>query len=403
MIELFRIAVRNVLKRKKRAALTMLGVFIGITAVVALISLGQGLQQTINEQFEKVGADKIIIQAKEAGFTGQFAAGKMTEREAELTAKVQGVKNTAGYLFRSTTLQYNKIQRAVYISSIPDKPKEADLIWQFLTAEIEDGRKISHNDKLKANIGYDLAHKKTFQKNIQIGDKIKAGNYTLEVVGSFLRTGDPTFDTGIVVPEDTVRLIVGDNTSFSMVVAQAAPTFDPETVAERIKKEIRSDRHQKERKEDFTVQTSTQLIESFNSVFLIIQVVFVGIAAISLVVGGVGIMNTMYTSVLERTREIGVMKAIGARNKDILTLFIIESGLLGLAGGIIGVLLGTGLSTAVSFGANSAFGPNTINAAYPPALIIGALLFSLITGTLSGVLPARRASKLKPVEALRDE
>lgn len=403
MIELFRIAVRNVLKRKKRAALTMLGVFIGITAVVALISLGQGLQQTINEQFEKVGADKIIIQAKEAGFTGQFAAGKMTKREAELTAKVQGVKNTAGYLFRSTILQYNKVQRAVYISSIPDKPKEADLIWQFLTAEIEDGRKINHNDKLKANIGYDLAHKKTFQKNIQIGDKIKAGNYTLEVVGSFLRTGDPTFDKGIVVPEDTVRLIVGDNTSFSMIIAQAAPTFDPETVAERIKKEIRSDRHQKERKEDFTVQTSTQLIKSFNSVFLIIQVVFVGIATISLVVGGVGIMNTMYTSVLERTREIGVMKAIGARNKDILTLFIIESGLLGLAGGIIGVLLGTGLSTAVSFGANSAFGPNTINAVYPPALIIGALLFSLITGTLSGVLPARRASKLKPVEALRDE
>ena len=130
---------------------------------------------------------------------------------------------------------------------------------------------------------------------------------------------------------------------------------------------------------------------------------FVGIALISLLVGGIGIMNTMYTSVLERTREIGVMKAIGAKNSDVLGMFLIESGLLGLVGGAIGVIIGMSISKLVEIGANSAFGPGTIVAVFPPYLIIGALAFSFIVGALSGVLPARRASKLKPVDALRSE
>ena len=152
-----------------------------------------------------------------------------------------------------------------------------------------------------------------------------------------------------------------------------------------------------------TTYAPSDLIESFLNVLLVIQVVFVGIAAISLLVGGIGIMNTMYTSVLERTREIGVMKAIGARNSDVLGLFLIESGLLGLAGGTIGVLIGIAISKSVEVLANTVVGPGTLYAYYPAYLIIGALAFSVIVGMISGVLPARRASKLKPVDALREE
>ena len=114
-------------------------------------------------------------------------------------------------------------------------------------------------------------------------------------------------------------------------------------------------------------------------------------------------MNTMYTAVLERTQEIGVMKAIGARNKDILLIFLLESALLGIAGGLIGSLIGVGISKSVEFGANATFGAGTITAIFPWYLLLGTVLFAAVVGMISGMLPARRASKLRPVDALRYE
>jgi putative ABC transport system permease protein len=252
-------------------------------------------------------------------------------------------------------------------------------------------------------VGYNLAYKKTFGRNLGVGDKVVVNGEVFDVVGVLKRIGDPGMDASVIMPEDDVRRILEEPEIFSMIVAQSAQGESPDGVAERIEKAIRRDRHQKEGKEDFQVQTSTDLIASFNAVFNIIQVVFVGIAAISLLVGGIGIMNVMFTAVLERTREIGVMKAIGARNSDVLWLFLIESGLLGLAGGVIGVILGAGIAKGVELGANTAFGPGTITAVFPIWLIVGALVFSFVVGAVSGVLPARRASKLRPVEALRYE
>jgi len=131
------------------------------------------------------------------------------------------------------------------------------------------------------------------------------------------------------------------------------------------------------------------------------QVVLVGIAAISLIVGAIGIMNSMYTSVLERTREIGVMKAIGAKNKDILTIFLIESGLIGLVGGILGTVLGASLAVAVGpFSKNAGF---TLHITIEPFVILLGLLFAFVVGIIAGVLPAWQASKLKPIDALRYE
>ena len=142
---------------------------------------------------------------------------------------------------------------------------------------------------------------------------------------------------------------------------------------------------------------------SFNNIFAVVQGVLVGIAGISLLVGGVGIMNTMYTSVLERTKEIGTMKAIGAKNSHILFLFLVESGLLGLAGGLIGVIIGLGMAKGTEYAATAYIGSPLLQASMDPLIIFGALSFSFIVGTLSGVLPALQASKLKPVDALRYE
>jgi len=403
MTELFRLAFRNIGKRKKRTALTMLGVFIGIAAVVALVSLGQGLQKTINDQFEKVGADKVIIQAKDPTRIGEKVLGEMTSHELDVIERVHGVVQTAGVVFRGAKVTYNNVQRTQFLMGAPDDKKELELAYAFTTWEVEEGRRVSHKDKKKVAIGYNLAAKKVFGKNVALGSKIEIEGEKFEVVGSFERTGDPGLDNSVIIPLDEVISLLDIGDTFNYIVAQTVKGENPDEVAERIEKTIRRDRHQKEGKEDFTVQSSSDLIASFNAILNIIQVVFVGIAAISLLVGGIGIMNTMYTAVLERTREIGVMKAIGAKNSDVLGLFLIESGFLGLAGGVIGVLIGAGISKLVEFGANTAFGPGTIHAIFPMYLIIGSLAFSFFVGMISGALPARRASKLKPVDALRYE
>jgi len=152
----------------------------------------------------------------------------------------------------------------------------------------------------------------------------------------------------------------------------------------------------------FSVSTSEDMIASINTILGVVQAVFIGIALISLLVGGIGIMNTMYTSVLEQTREIGIMKAIGAKNGDILMIFLIESGILGLSGGCIGILLGIMLSKLVEI-IGQGFVGDLLKASFSWYLIAACITFSVVIGVISGVLPARQASKMQPVDALKGD
>jgi putative ABC transport system permease protein len=198
-----------------------------------------------------------------------------------------------------------------------------------------------------------------------------------------------------------MREILDLDDSFDIIPAKVGAGEDVAMVTERVKKELRKHRDVEEGKEDFNVETPESLLATLNTILMIVQGVLVGIAAISLFVGGIGIMNTMYTAVLERTKEIGVMKAIGARNRGILSIFIIESGMLGLVGGIIGVSLGFGISKSVELIAFQIYGSFLIKADFNIWLLIGMLSFGFIVGTLSGALPAKQAAALKPVDALR--
>jgi putative ABC transport system permease protein len=174
----------------------------------------------------------------------------------------------------------------------------------------------------------------------------------------------------------------------------------PNAVKDDVEKALRKERDVKEGKEDFSVILSKDLINTVNSVLGVLQIALVGVAGISLVVGALGIMNTMYTAVAERTKEIGIMKAIGATNHDITMIFLIESGMLGLFGGIIGDILGFSLSKIVEiFAANTGFA--ILKAYMSVELVVASLVFSFLIGALSGVLPARHAASLKPAEAIR--
>jgi putative ABC transport system permease protein len=170
---------------------------------------------------------------------------------------------------------------------------------------------------------------------------------------------------------------------------------------EDISKLLRKERNVKVGEEDFTVQTPQKTLETLKSTLFAIQLFVIIIAMISLLVGGIGIMNTMYTAVLERSKEIGIMKSIGARNSTIFVIFFIESGLLGMVGGIIGILLGLAFAYGLAFIGRVALGSELIQATISVWLLVGALAFSFILGTFFGVLPAYNASRLNPVDSLR--
>ena len=398
----FKLAYQNARHRKLRSWLTMIGIFIGIAAVVALISLSQGLQSAIAEQFVSLGSDKVIIQAVGSGFgpPGTGAETPITTSDEEVIEKVKGVDNAVGRLIRSVKLEFEEQTKYPFAASLPEDDEDIDLAIEANNYEIEQGRLLKKGDKFKVMIGHNFAED-FFDNSILLRDKILIEDVDFKVIGILKKSGNPQQDETLVVPEAAFREILNIEEDYDIIPAKVNAGEDIAIVTESIKKALRKHRDVEEGKEDFTVETPESIIATLNTILLIVQGVLVGIAAISLVVGGIGIMNTMYTAVVERTKEIGIMKATGAKNKQILSLFIIESGLLGLIGGIIGVSLGIGISKSVEFIAFQIYGALLIQAEVNFWLLLGMLTFGFIIGALSGALPAKQAAALKPVDALR--
>jgi putative ABC transport system permease protein len=397
------IAFGSMQKRFLRTSLTMLGIFIGIAAVVALISLGQGMQNAINAQFAGIGSDKIIIQAATAGMgpPGANSASSIGKHDLDIISQTAGVKASFGRLLRSVSADFQGESENLFVASTPDAEPDRQLSIDTNTLRVDQGRMLKSADRGKLVVGNNVWAGKQFAKEMTVGSKIFLNGKQFDIVGLMPKIAI-NIDMAVFMNEEDAREILGEKDKFSMIVAQVAPGEDISKVADRISRAMRRDRHQKEGYEDFTIQTSEEIIASVNTILGVVQAVFIGIALISLLVGGIGIMNTMYTAVLERKRDIGVMKAIGARNSDVMLIFLLESGLLGLTGGIIGVLIGAGLSKSVELIAKGIIG-NLIQASFPWYLIAGALAFSFTIGVISGTFPAMQASRLPPVEALRGE
>jgi len=405
ILDYFNFALRGIKNRKLRSWLTMIGIFIGITAVVALISIGQGMQAAIDDQFKKVGSNRIIISPGGGGVeTSNFmmaglVSAKLTDDDVEFIRKIKGVDFAAGPIIQPAKVKYKDQVKYLTSANVPTDEQSIKFLEGIEYFIIQDGNYLEEDDADKIAIGYETAHS-VFDEKIEIGDKIFIENQEFEVIGIYKKTGNPIHDNKVAMSLDDARDIFNMGDEVSSVFATVKDGFDVGEVADRIEKELRNHRGLKEGDEDFTVATAEQTVGVFKDLLLVIQFVLIGIAAISLIVGGIGIMTTMYTSVIERTHEIGIMKAVGAKNSDIGVIFLIESGLLGAAGGVIGIVLGIGMSFVVEFAAKQA-GLDMLKTYISLELVIGALLFSFIVGAISGLLPAMRASKMKPVDALR--
>jgi len=399
--EFIKLSIGTLRKRKLRSWLTMLGIFIGIAAIVSLISLGQGLKISVEEEFAKLGTDKLLIQPKNsfAPTGADFSTTGLTEEDRKVIESVLGVDKAAGTLSGNVKIEANNQIRYTYVLGIPTD-QNLELVKEFMYFDIEEGRDLKSGDKKKIVVGNRIAKGNLFKSNLKIRDRVELNGETFKIVGIYKAIGSSEDDSAVFISEDGYRDLFDEKNRWDMIIAKA--TQDPDIVAERIEKKLRKHRDLEEGKEDFEVSTTEEFLEAITNILGILNVFLVGIAGISLIVGGIGIMNTMYTSVLERTQEIGVMKAIGAKNKDILMIFLIESGLLGFAGGAIGVIIGISIAKLTEF-IIAQTDNSIIKAALPWWLIVGALLFSFLVGAISGVAPAYRASKLKPTEALRYE
>jgi len=395
-----KLAIENILHRQLRAWLTVLGIVVGIAAVVALVSLGQGLQYTVDQQFSKIGADKITIAPKGAGNGLSAENNMLTKEDYNVVRRSQGVDEAVEILSRTSRIEFNKKFKYTFTRGMPmdDTRKVYEEAGIY---DVEFGRMLKSGDKNKVVIGPEFAKETNFGKPILVNDKIKIDDKEFTVVGILESGNNPGVSQVILMTLDDARAFYDAPDEVSMIMVKVSDARDLDNTIENIKKDLRRHRGVKEGQEDFTVQSTKQFIESFLVVFNVVTVLLVGLASISLLVGAIGIANTMYTAVLERNREIGVMKAIGARNSQILTIFLIESSMIGLIGGTIGMLLGVGIAKVAEQLIGGFLGPGFFQVFLPWWLLAGAAMFALVIGTLSGILPAKQASNMNPVEALR--
>jgi putative ABC transport system permease protein len=389
--DLFRLAVRNCRNRQLRAWLTVLGILIGTAAVVALISIGQGLERMINDQVEGImGYNTLIISTMGPGGAG--LAG--IQLDVEMLRAIPGVETAVA--MRTETIYAEGPSGRGFLTLLGYDPAMESFVSQLdipsLAGTLSEPGQVVLGARTAEALG------------AQVGDQVLIEGQPFVVVDMLARVeggggfvpGVPLNDALVVSTEDMRGVVPGPGlVQYAVVRAREGARIDAVRVA--VEQTLASEpTAQVIGSEDITRQINTMLSG--------VQAFLASIAGIAILVGGIGVMNTMYTAVLERTREIGVMKAVGAKRRYVLWLFLFESGLMGLAGGILGLVFGLGGAWAAALIAGRLFQVGvTFSPSFGAGLIFGALLFAAGMGALSGILPAMRASRLNPVEALRYE
>ncbi|MEK6945731.1 MAG: ABC transporter permease [Nanoarchaeota archaeon] len=400
----FTLALGSVRHRGLRSWLTMLGVFIGIAAVVSLITMGQGLKTAVTGQFGALSVDKLTIQNKGTSFgpPGSTVVEKLNDRDLRIIKETRGVDKAVTRLIRVINLEYNKVSEFTYISDIPNTQEGSKMVYDSINVKAKEGRLLRPDDNGKVVLGNNFESGEKFGRKIQVGKTIQLNGKDFEIVGILEKSSSLQLNGVALTTTKDLEDLLNIKNEYDIIIAEVTDQEEIESVAADIENRLRKDRNEKIGEESFSVQTPIESLSSVTTILNIVNVVVVGIAMISLLVGGIGIANTMYTSVIERRKQIGVMKAVGARNKDVLMVFVIEAGLLGLVGGIIGALIGLGGALGISLIANQALGTTLLKVSVSIPLLMGAISFSFLVGVLSGLLPAVQASKLNVVDALRN-
>jgi putative ABC transport system permease protein len=399
---------------KLRSGLTMLGIVIGVAAVIAMLSIGQGAQKTISDSINSIGTNIIYLSA---GSRARFMGGNFnTVRNIKMLTTsdtqalldplqapsvnavapfIQGGDITASANGQTTTTTVF----GVTTSYFPIRNEQVSEGAFFNDQQVNTHARV-------AVIGADLATSLYGQTSNLTGQEVRLNGQTFTIIGLLKSKGGSSFgssDNQVIIPLTTARDRVINRTGKTVdgIYIQATNAESVSGASSQVSAIMRLRHHVAEGKEDFTVFSQQDLLTTANSITGIMTTFLGGIAAISLLVGGIGIMNIMLVSVVERTREIGLRKALGARNRDILTQFLAESSFLSLMGGLIGILLGWLISLII--GQIASASGNALNPSVSLNAVLLATLFSIAVGLFFGIYPASRAARLEPVEALRYE
>ncbi len=392
------LSIRNLRYRRLRSWLTIIGIIIGVGLIVGLIYLGEGMKTAVLRQMQMFGSDLLIILPgeEENPLIGLLSGLELRKKEVEVVRNVPGVRLILP--MNTETIQANFLGEKQSILLHGSPWQETKIVYEESQGfGLREGTWPEREEESATILGATLADKR-FQNQIRIGDEIIVRGRKLRVAGIFKTTGNEDDDSMMFVSFAQFQRLTGKNGGVNSLIAKLSVGADPELVAEDIKAALKNQPGSIEA----TVLTAAKVGNIVGNILGIIEIILGSIAVVSLLVGGVGIMNTMYTSVLERTREIGVMKAIGATNSQIVIIFLIESGAVGLLGGIIGAGIGLGLAYLTQLVAR-AQGFLYLEVTPQLGLLFFILFLTFLFGVTAGVLPARQAAELKPAKALRYE
>ncbi|MFP4112596.1 MAG: ABC transporter permease [Candidatus Woesearchaeota archaeon] len=408
--DLYIYALNNLKKRLTRSFLTILSILIGIMAIFTLVSFGQGLAKFSNDIFEDMGTDKIMIQGRTFGPPGS-GDSSFSRNEMRHIEKISGVDVVTGMYFTMSDVRHDFDTKPVtrYIMGAPIEGDKGDLFREMIAVTVTEGSDMSagryfkKDDVKKAVLGYNYQFdNKIFEKGLTTKDSIIIHNTEVDIIGFMNSLGNAEDDSNIYLSDEYFEELFGVEDEYAFIYLSTKEGENPSEVAEEITKDLRKERGLKKGNENFFVQTFEDMMKTYGNVITVINSIVIIIALISVAVAAINITNTMYTTVLERTQEIGIMKAIGAKNSEILKIFLIESGIQGLIGGTLGIIIGYLIASLGGYIA-SISGYSMLQPYFPPWLIIGSLIFSTAIGAGAGLLPAIQASKLKPVDSLRYE
>jgi len=400
---ILKVALRSILRHRMRSVLTMLGIIIGVGAVIMMVSIGQGVQQQVESQIAGLGANVLMVfpQASSQGGVSMGAGTQEAltledvekiEREATSVNYVSPIVRSTGQIIGgignwSTTIQ------GVYPSFLDLRE------WPLASGEFFTDRELSARTKVCV-IGQTVVTN-LFPGSDPVGAQIRIRNVPFRVIGVLAAKGQGAGgqdqDDIILAPATTVLDRLSGRRFIQQIMVSAASEAQMAQAQQEITTLLReSHRIQAGEENNFMIRSQTEIAETAAATTQVLTLFLASIAGVSLVVGGIGIMNIMLVSVTERTREIGIRLAIGARSSDVLTQFLVESVVLSLFGGILGILLGIGGAQLLSIVADLATALN------PPIIVIS-FVFSAVIGIFFGFYPARKAAALKPIEALRYE
>jgi len=399
----FLLAFKNLKHRGIRSWLTLLGILIGVMAVVALIGLGAGLKTAINSQFGVSSTELITVQAGGVtmGPPGSGAVNPMTTDDLRIISNVNNVNLAAGRNIGTLKMELRDgTINFASVGSLPKDKEERDFVYDSFGTEILDGFLLSGGEMNEVVIGYGYSVFSGEDYEIEVGDKILLNDESFKVKGVLAKTGSFIMDYLVLMNDEPLEDLLEYEDELSIILVKLRDKDLLDKTKFDIEKDLRKFRDVDVGDEDFVVSTPAASLKTVNSILDGIQIFIIIIALVSVFIGVIGIVNTMGTSVVERRKDIGIMKSIGARNSDIFWQFFIEAGILGFVGGLIGVILGTLVSVFGVYGINYQFGTELL----PDInffLIFISLSGSFCVGAIAGIVPAMNAANQNPVDALR--